>query len=246
MVGVKKSRLPPRARNVFSRTLVRVAEATATLCLDPDEESASVFEEASAEVLLQRISRQLLRACHPHLIGLPIPQPLVELEEREKRPLELNLLDEDDESRIPDWKKNRTDYLRCVLRALPPIALDVAAHVCSVMASSDGSIPKDTAASAFILFSNWLPIAPQLAPLVSDMFQLDQFPCPLDYGVSEQDVQNTDMTSDDVQLLLAEAAHAVYEFYAKRGEHSIMTRWWIWGHLFTMMLQRTETVDMWS
>ena len=220
--------------------LSRVSHATSTLCLAANQEQVpETLTERNGDLLIHRIAQQLLEACHPHLIGTPLPQPLVQLEKQEPCTVEdlLDDVDDEDKSRIPDWKKNRTDYLRSVLRALPPIALDVGAHICSSLVASNSTVPNDKAASAFILFSKWLPIAPQLAPLVSDLFQLNIFPCPLDYGVEEQDASTS---SDELQLLLAEAAHGVYEFYAKRGEHSLMTKWWRWGHLFTMLIRPTN------
>jgi MoxR-like ATPase len=223
--------------------LSRVLESTSTLCLEANQEKTpNIATGTSGDLLIRRIAKQLLQACHPHLIGSPLPQPLVELEEQRHCTIEELLDDEedDDESRIPGWKKNRTDHLRSVLRALSPITLDAGAHICSSLVASNGSVPKDTATSAFILFSKWLPIAPQLAPLVSDLFHLDNFPCPLDYGVEVQDVGTS---SDELQLVLAEAAHGVYEFYAKRGEHSLMTKWWRWGRLFAMLLRPKDESD---
>lgn len=235
-----ESTSPPESKAFVLSYLSRVSQATSTLCLTANQEKLpETLTERNCDLLIHQIAQQLLQACHPHLIGTPLPQPLVELEKQQPCTVEdlLEDVNDEDKSRIPDWKKNRTDYLRSVLRALPPIALDVGAHICSSLVASNSTVPKDTAASAFILFSKWLPIAPQLAPLVSDLFHLNIFPCPLDYGVEEKDAGTS---SDELQLLLAEAAHGVYEFFAKRGEHSLMTKWWRWGHLFAMLIRPTN------
>jgi hypothetical protein len=57
------------------------------------------------------------------------------------------------------------------------------------------------------------------------------------------EVQDVGTSSDELQLLLAEAAHGVYEFYAKRGEHSLMSKWWRWSHLFAMLLRPKDESD---
>lgn len=226
--------------------LARVANATASLCLGENQEppvttiSTSAIEQ-SGDGLIRQIAENLLQACDAQFITSPLPPPLLELERQKeqaknKRPTLMDPEEDLVQDRIPDWKMTRSDYLRCLMRGLPPIALDVAAHVLTLVISrvTNDSVPMEAAAAAFVLFSKWLPIAPQLAPLVSDLFALEVFPSPLEFGKD----------NDKLQLLMAEAAHAVYEFYAKRGEHTTMNHWWSWGHLFAMLAKDADDDDV--
>lgn len=228
--------------------LARVLDATATLCLTENQEACpSTTEQQNGGDLIRQIAQNLLRAGNAELLSTPLPPPLVDLERQKEEALSRDRgpplrKPEDEKERIPDWKRNRSDYVRCLLRSLPPIALDVVAEICSLVTSQvttdEGTIPLDIAVATFVLFSKWLPIAPQIAPLVSDLFSLDIFPCPLEYGTSNDD------SDDKLQLLVFEASHAVYEYYAKRGEHSTMNEWWSWGHLFTVFTKNDNDVVM--
>ena len=232
---------PSDDNRVVLQYLTRVADATATLCLLPDQENVPIAASSNADDCVRQIAQQLLQASDPRLLQSPLPEPLVELERNkiEAKP-KLSLLytsndSDDDEDRIPDWNTTRSDYLRSLLRGLPPIALDVAAQICSILvvdSVSKGRIPTNMAAAAYSLFSKWLPIAPQLAPLVSDLFQLKVFPCPLEY----------ERNDDQVQLVLAEATHAIYEYYAKQSQHSSIKSWWSWGPLIRMLVTDEDVV----
>ena len=218
--------------------LGRVLDTSVVLCLPSGQETIPNTPKAtSGDALVREIAENLLRASDPQLIITPLPAPLVKLEEEKEKATERrpSLMDpEDEKERIPDWKTTRSDYLRCLLRGMSPIALDVAAQICSELVArmSNDSIPQASAAAALVLFSKWLPVAPQLAPLVSDLFALEVFPCPLEYGAGH----------DRLQLVMAEAAHAVYDVYAQRNDHSTMKSWWPWGHLFTMLMKDADVV----
>ena len=80
--------------------------------------------------------------------------------------------------------KTRSDVLRYLFHALAPIALDVAARIISLVksfSSINGKIPSDIASKAFVLFSLWLPHAPQLSSLVTELFDDDRFGSPFEY-----------------------------------------------------------------
>ena len=86
----------------------------------------------------------------------------------------------------------RIDALRSLLRSLAPVALDVATRVaCHVLMSNENSLNSnndvvekgnyngmENAAAegekdrlqSFVLFGLWIPLAPQLAPVISDLF----------------------------------------------------------------------------
>jgi len=78
------------------------------------------------------------------------------------------------------------------------------------MTDGTRTIDLETIQAAFILFSTWtwLPIAPHITSLVSGLFALKSFSCPL---------KNTE--NDDVHgWLLAEAAHNVCRFYSRQRQ----------------------------
>jgi hypothetical protein len=184
---------PPSDQKDVWQYLTRVADATATLCLLPNQDKVPTAVSSNVEDLVCQIARNLLQASNPRLLQSPLPEPLVQLEQQKneakpKVPPLYTSNEPDDEERIPDWKTTRSDYLRSLLRGLPPIALDVAAQICSLLVS-EGNIPTNEAAAALSLFSKWLPIAPQLAPLVSDLFELEMFKCPFEYGSGDEQVQ---------------------------------------------------------
>jgi len=116
-----------------------------------------------------------------------------------------------------------------------------------------------------ILFATWLPIAPQLAPIVSDLFELSSFPSPFDClmgiiggsgggndgndggdvtmkGVdgNEHTAGSSDTVSGNVEhqqyrFIVAEAAHNLCEYYGERAEHATMRGWWNWSGLFGLL-----------
>ena len=106
--------------------------------------------------------------------------------------------DDDDDATAPNLARRRkpvprvrrrSDALRLVLRSMSPVALDVGARAASAVVRSrdvdddddgDGDDSAVTSARAFVLFSAWLPISPQLTPVVSDLFGWDRMGCPFD------------------------------------------------------------------
>lgn len=113
----------------------------------------------------------------------------------------------EDEQILYKWR--RVDYLRILLRAMSPIAIDVAARICTLF--------NDEYEALFVLFSLWLPIAPHLEPLASEVFKI--FPhCPL---------------KETKDLLLAEAAHHLCRFYCRHmRHHQILLSFWNWSPIF--------------
>ncbi|CAB9508662.1 Nuclear chaperone required for maturation and nuclear export of pre-60S ribosome subunits (By similarity) [Seminavis robusta] len=149
-----------------------------------------------------------------------------------------------DPSQIRTWK--RADYLRNLLRAMPPIAMDTAAQIVNSIivpmennskATSKNDIKHHKA--AFLLFSIWLPIAPFLAPIVSELFALSTFPCPL------RDMTNPKTTTGQApqkqsqymyyHFLLVQATQSICQFFYKRGEIHMALSFWNWSPVFAIM-----------
>lgn len=154
----------------------------------------------------------------------------------------------------------RIDALRHLLRALSPVALDVATRACChVLVSNTKSTMNDTnntadndggnsgereRLQAFVLLGFWVSIAPQLAPIISDLF--NEYPnlatsnnmeCPLSIlpfvqnkmigeGVAKEAVDDEEA---EAAVVAAEAANELLDaFCSKRNENAFVKRWWNW------------------
>ena len=245
--------------------LQRMSEAVAVLASDSDSnsENSGVADPGSAmrhhhhhqkscEYYVDRIARDLLLAAKLDRICRDLPSSVLAATESE---------------RIDEGKfryRSRIDLLRNILRSMASIALDVgsraAASAVAIVkdgdASDDASVASTIVAS-FILFATWLPVAPQLAPIVSDLFALPSFSSPFDYldqlvGGADFDADGdvTMSDSDDGNAtvprhpglsksigksFIAESANALCGFYAGRGEQDTMRRWWNWSGLFGLL-----------
>ena len=176
---------------------------------------------------IHSIAEHLLKAFATGNLGLPLPDSI--------RPAELDIVEDDDDNEEEEinvvdppavpTKKSRIDFLRHIFRAMPPIAMDVAAVVCDLV---DTSTHVDHSRTVFFLFATWLPIAPQLTPWVQDLCCV--LPSPLECSDDDDDI---------LQYLVAQAAHGMFEFFAKRGES---TKWWSLGPLHKML--KHHDVDM--
>lgn len=147
--------------------------------------------------------------------------------------------------------RNRTDALRNVLRSMAPIAIDVCTRVAKITLSTFDSkemtnvaFLKDSCQSqiqinvsvhAFILFSHWLYIAPQLAPIVANLFASKNFINPLDNDLNENIEVDVEQLSQQREIV-AEAAHKLCKFYSDRGDNSYVKSWWDWTPLLRSFL----------
>ena len=157
----------------------------------------------------------------------------------------------------------RIDALRHLLRALAPVALDVATRACChVLVSNTESAKKKTSNNntsaedenneksgererlqAFVLMGFWISVAPQLAPIISDLF--NEYPnlaanndveCPLSILPFVQNKMNGQSGSKPVDDEEAEAAVVAAEaaaelldsFCSKRNENAFVKKWWNW------------------
>lgn len=155
----------------------------------------------------------------------------------------------------------RVDALRLLLRALAPVALDVATRAsCFVlMTSRRGANANDDKGErarlqSFVLFGYWMPLAPQLAIVVSDLFGEFQRiqdanvekekrgnGCPLamlsfvsrrmrgSTLLSEQrDKEHTTLEAQEA-VVASEAACSLLDVYCfKRCEGEFVRQWWDW------------------
>jgi ABC-type multidrug transport system fused ATPase/permease subunit len=224
--------------------LRRIAAASSALARDDTSRDIAahndqVFMASTSEdcqSYMDQIARDLLHACQLDLISLPPNHHYLPKQdtphENLKRDLPL------DPSRIRQWQ--RTDYLRNLLRAMAPIAMDIAAQIAGLMIVTNDTHQqvKDNATACFLLFSTWLPIAPHLALLVSELSSLPIFPCPL---IVEESTDTRGQNLTKQQYLMAEAVHAACQFYHDRGEINMLLQWCNWGAAFSLMNQACTT-----
>jgi len=193
----------------------------------------------SADHYLDHIARSLLyHVCDPSNLSQPVPE-------------ECFLLDSENENEITIAIKNRIDVLRNIYRVMPCIALDVAARISSLILSED-EITVQVATNTFVLFGIWLPIAPQLAQIVSDLFQVKAFTSPLKFieaFENDSDV-SMDINSGIKRIeckdiaIFSEAAYHLIKFYSERGDHASMKCWWEWTGLFTLLGMKDSEISM--
>ena len=233
--------------------------------MECDNESKVEYEESLEDLneYIDRIAHNLLSACRLSVLSTGIdnlPEKIYPQSKYDPVPIEDDDDDEDnddnkqEEDRDRYYSRRRVDYLRLLLRAMPPISMDVAARICSILLAAASAsepvvtdatmdleqqqqqqIPLELAQSSFCLFSVWLPAAPHIAPLVSDLFALGSFPCPMESIATTTTTTTTtnDPLPKEYAWLLAEAAHHICYFYCrKRQEQKTLLKWWNWSPIF--------------
>ncbi|KAL7560158.1 hypothetical protein ACA910_013168 [Epithemia clementina (nom. ined.)] len=199
---------------------------------DKRSDDMQVETTESAIVSAKTLARLLLQVCDIASLAesaqsLP-PIPPIQRD--------CDLPEDDDPLGVP-YQRRRVDYLRDILRAMAPLQLDVAAHVCSILREQQeppstiaadlqgecDKIPQSTSVAAWLLFSVWLPVAPQIAPMASYLFSQSSFQCPL-----EQQPQ------DHAQrFVLMEATHQICEFYVTfLMNYEGLMMFWKWSPVF--------------
>lgn len=252
--------------------LQRMSEAVAVLASDSDSnsESSGVAVPGSA---LRHHQKKKKKSCEYYVDRIARDLLLATKLDRICRNLPSSVLASTESERIDEGKfryRSRVDLLRNILRSMASIALDVgsraAASAVAIVkdgdASDDASVAS-TIVGSFILFATWLPVAPHLAPIVSDLFALPSFSSPFDcldqlVGGTDVDVDGdvTMSDSDDRNAavprrpglsksigksFVAESANALCGFYAGRGEQDTMRRWWNWSGLFGLLHPSTAS-----
>ena len=240
---------------------------------------------------LDHIARDLLAACHLDILAqapskhLPKQKlPPVDLERDIPRDYKFSSIhgedaaqdddDDDDEEEEEEsdefkYKKwQRVDYVRNLLRAMAPLALDVAARIAALLVPHDNSdykstagddetepvkmVPQEDAEAVFLLFAIWLPIAPQITPLVLDLFCVEVFSNPFEAEITKSvsSLKSTTTTWSDHEkekrqfkmLLLVQAAQSICHFFELRGEIKILIDCWNWSVVF-LLLNQTQQIE---
>jgi hypothetical protein len=145
-----------------------ISVATTTLSqIDDEDQHMTDGSDQSAAHFMDMIARHLLSACNPQVLASGVSNlPKLTTDDDDKPTTD----QEDHEENIKVYQYRRTDYLRRLLRAIAAISMDVAANVCSIVVSSQKTLPSVNQAS-FILLSHWLPVAPHLTPMATDLLK---------------------------------------------------------------------------
>jgi len=174
----------------------------------------------------------------------------------------------DSESDIVPYQWRRTDYVRRVLRAMAPIGIDVAARVAETVVASaavagrsreGGDVDhrgiqehgirlqqqQQQEAAAFVLFSVWLPVAPHIEPLVTQLLSLPHFQFPLHLSTMPNDEEHATnaRTLPYHRFLLVEASFAVCSFYSRQRQHSSLTSFWNWSPVLRCLEEFGDNSD---
>jgi len=167
----------------------------------------------------------------------------------------------------------RIDVLRSILRCLTPIAMDLGSRIAShvlLLSSNDDSKKKegDTCSASndgsnerlqsYILFSYWVKDAPQLVPIVTDLFtEFHKFSnsyggCPLlslpfvakrmklvaaDDCSANNSTTTTTKEVEEAAVIVCEATYELLKVYCnKRNEEMYVRKWWDWDTVLFVLL----------
>ena len=176
----------------------------------------------------------------------------------------------------------RTDVLRSILRYLTPISMDLGSRIASrvlLLSSTSGNCDGkkeeegDTSSTSndgsnerlqsYVLFSYWVKDAPQLVPIVTDLFaEFHKFSindgagCPLlslpfvakqmklvkgdDSAVeTTQQTGHSSTTREDEEaaVIVCEATYELLKVYCnKRNEEMYVRKWWDWDTVLFVLL----------
>lgn len=214
--------------------------------VDDDDKERQRLDKSNIEYNVDFIARTLLfDICNPKHLVLPIPNSLVNSSSSSSSTTNTTTMT----TRVHAYRQ-RTDILRHLFRIMAPIALDVAARIQTMVIqslrsnSTTATTSKEESSNvvlhSFLLYSMWLPIAPQIATIVNDLFLLEDCPCPLVFSKVNHDNYDDDAIISE-RVLVAQATRALVEFYSSRGEHADMKKWWNWSQLYEIFTSCTNT-----
>ena len=223
---------------ILPEFLLRVARASVTLArgnpadiLQTNDRTSKASEIAQ---LLHDIAKNLLSACQAEKLLLDT-EDLIPLQSNHASKSTIDLGQDDDENdgqtnSFQPYQHRRTDYLRRLLRLMAPISMHVASQVCHIIAHGrqDGrqKASRREAQAAFFLFSQWLPVAPYLTPMVTDLFRLLEDPWNHDSKL---------LYHAQYTFLLVEAAYNICSFFLSRGEVQTIKGLFNWTFLFGIL-----------
>jgi hypothetical protein len=106
------------------------------------------------------------------------------------------------------YNYRRTDYLRLLLRFIAPVSMQVASLICHdiTLHLQGATQPSEgPTKAAFLLFSHWLPVAPHLTPMVTDLFLQMKEPW-----------KRLDLGQHSLVFLYVEASYKLCSFFGER------------------------------
>jgi hypothetical protein len=216
--------------------------------------------ETDGETCADTLAKLLLEAAAPSMMVQSVPTAFLPRghQEYDSQDMEDDGSDDEDEEEeensFPPFKNisrfksgrprdyTRVDALRSLLRCMSAIALDVAARASvRVLMDDDGKLRLQ----ALVLLGIWIGEAPQLAPLVSDLFGKNEgssnTTCPLaslEFVVKQLAGETVNEREAREAVVVAEAVRELLHHYcAKRYEGEFVKRWWDWDSSVFVLLR---------
>ena len=221
---------------------------------DDDDDDDEVMKEEnkclnSLDGYIDVIAENLLKACNPMVLASgvsnlpPMDDGTFNVDE---------YLDHENDNIVPEdsdflYKYRRSDYLRRLLRIIAPISMEVTANICSTLMStkkrssgSSSSSDNQQQKLAFVLLiSHWLPVAPHLTPMVTEVFASIENPS-RDIIPANGDI---DVKTQQQMFLVAEALYQLCSFFTNNGEISTLRHLrWDWTFVFSMLHGAGDTI----
>lgn len=206
--------------------LNRVRHAVSMLSTK-DNTRQSQMDSDDPAYLLDLIARNLLDVARPTVLILGVADlpKLAETDCNDEGNEEIDDNGEESNS-FPLYQYRRSDYLRLLLRLLAPVSMQVASQICSMVLHGDVSVAEksEMEKASVLLFSHWLPVAPHLTPMVTELFQSISNPW--------EGIQSLDQ---EFIFLFAEAAYKLCSFFGKRTQIATIHGCWDWTFLFGLL-----------
>lgn len=235
--------------NVFDATkkLIQAEEREDTLMELENDATMSITDietPSSPNEYIYGISKNLVDACDPLIFGCGISNlPTINTFQFDESFGNENDLVEDLDF---FYEYRRSDYLRRLLRVLAPISMEITAKICSTVisnrrsgSSSETKKQQQRELGCVILFSHWLPVAPHLTPMVTEMFKSINNP----FRDLPSESRDGDEESKQQMFVEAEAFYKLCSFFASRGEISTLRGLrWEWTYVFKILHDTGDTI----
>ena len=229
----------------FLRRMSKASKILSTASASDRDRKMTVDVEDGADIgqrnndpkfYINVIAGDLLKCCNPANLSAQVDNnnhfPQLNLIEKKAFPAAHHSDEEQRFCKPYVWRK--VDYLRKFLRLMASCSMDVAAEVCSITLSSSRrqSTGNKQTVEPFILFSYWLPVAPHLGHMVTDL--LRTLNDPFASMAMPMDTTSTTITTAPTRFIIAEACYMLCSFYLDEyGSIETVRSFCDWSFLFT-------------
>jgi midasin len=207
----------PFDATILPHYLGRILRAARCLAGETGDARSIIVAPTDPSSTIHAIAQALIHACRLNVIttgALDLPA-IPPHDSPHDVPIPEEYDDDEEEHVAAPYVWRRVDYLRHLLRALFPVQLDVAAAALPLLSN-------ESAATTMILLGQWLPVAPQITPLVRTMVADMNSP-----------LQDLSSVSELKRFTILEACHRVAAFYCRaRVDYATFLHLWDWTPVF--------------